>query len=167
MLEIYHRKAPLLGVVFLIPLVLVILVQWDIIEYSNKAPNMVGYIIIVVLALVVLLTLFGSTRLYFDNNEQACIQLRAQFYGTKRIVYPYSEIVNIVVALNFDSHNSMHIYKVGFTQEAKLLGMPAKQFHELRAFGKDHNNYVDAVLYARNLSKYTGIAFLDDTQKKI
>jgi hypothetical protein len=163
-MEIYYRRGLWFSFIFAIPTIVVLLIQIDIIEYANKAPDTVGYIIIGICGFLTILTVFASTRLYFDNNEKACIQVRNHFYGKKLIIYPYVDILNIVVALKRDSDHAIAAYRVGITQETMLFGRLATKYIELRYFGTEQVDYVGAVKFAKEICSYSELSYLDDAQ---
>lgn len=163
-MEIYYRKAFWVSPIFAIPAISVLLIQLDIIEYGNKVSDVVGYSIVGVCSFFTILTLFGSTRLYFDNVEQACIQIRKQFYGQKKLIHPYSDILNIIVRYRRDNDQASAAYKVGFTKERVLFGQTATEFHELRYVGIENKHYLESIKYAKEICKYSGLSYLDETK---
>ena len=165
-MEIYFRRGLWFSLIFAIPAIVVLLIQIDIIEYANKAPDTAGYIIIGICSFLTILTVFASTRLYFDNNEEACIQVRNYFYGQKRVIYPYVDILNIIVRLEHNKTDDVGGYKVGFTQETILSGQAATKYIELRHFGSEQSDYLDAVKFAKGICEYTSLNYLDDSKIK-
>ena len=120
-MEIYYRRGLWFSLIFAIPLIVVLLIQSDIIEYANKASDTAGYTIIGICGSLTILTMFASTRLYFDSDEKACIQVRNHFYGKKRVIYPYADILNIVVKLKRYRNQASETYRVGFTQKNSVI----------------------------------------------
>ena len=57
-------------------------------------------------------------------------------------------------------------YRVGFTQETVLFGQAATKYIELRYFGRERSDYLDAVKFAKEICKYSGLNYLDDSQNE-
>jgi hypothetical protein len=165
-MEIYYRRGLWFSLIFAIPAIAILLIQIDIIEYANKAPDTAGYIIIGICGFLTILTACASTRLYFDNNEKACIQIRNHFYGQKRVIYPYVDILNIVVRLELNTTNNAGGYKVGFTKATTLFGQAATKYVELRHFGREQSDCLEAVKFAKEICEYTDLNYLDDSKIK-
>ena len=165
-MEIYYRKLKWLSLIFAAAALAIILVEFDVIEVSDKPSSLVLYSIFAVCSFFVLLIVFASTRLYFDNSEQACIQERNHFYGQKRVIYPYVDILNIVVRQVRNTTDDVGGYKVGFTQEAKLFGQAGTKYIELLHFGSEQSDYMDAVKFAKEICEYTGLNYSDHSKIK-
>lgn len=163
-MEIYCRKGIWLGAVFGAVAVSLLMAQLGVIDTTNVPSKRVGYIIISIISFFALLAGSASTRLYFDNSERACIQDRTHFWRTKRLVYPYEDILNIEVRLSRRTSNNVGGYEVGFTQETSMFGQKARKYIQLRYFGSTSEDYRDAVKFAKDVCEYSTIAYKDDTQ---
>jgi len=169
-MEIYHYRFRWLSIVFFIPAVLIFLFEINVLSHDDDLPWYVSYIIISVCLLVSLQCLFGSTRLYFDNESKNIYQVRKHFYGKKIISHPYHEIKNIEVRFSRTLHSnptqpsSPPKYKVGFTKKGTLFGQKATRFEQLREFGGEQKDHKEAMDFAKKVSKYCGIKLHDDTQ---
>jgi hypothetical protein len=165
-MEIYYYRGFWFGLLLAVPTVLVSLIQFDIIEYSNKASDTAGYIIIGVLGFLTILATFASTRLYFDNRKQACIQIRNHFYGGREVVYPYADILNIALVLSRNSGQPTAEYRVVFTRATMIFGRSATKTIELRKFGNEQSGYIEAVKFAKEVCQHSALSYLDDSKNE-
>jgi|GEM_PF-2291462 len=162
-MEIYNRRGGwLLGLILSAVAAVVLMAQLEVITLNNAPSKTVGYSIFAVIVFLALLVFFARTRMYFDNKECACIQERTHFWWTKRLVFPYASILNIVVCQSRNTHDNVGGYEVGFNQATRLLGQSAKRYTQLQYFGKTEQDYNEAVLFAHTICEYSGLTYLDD-----
>ncbi|WP_370979523.1 hypothetical protein [Agaribacterium sp. ZY112] len=162
-MDIYYRKSLVLSILFAIPALLILLVQLDVIDYSNKESDLAAYTVMAICVFFSVLTAFASTRMYFDNDQQACIQLRKHFYGKKEVRHAYADILAIELRLRLQSTNRTGAYKVGLTRSTSILGQAAVEFIELKCFTNDHRGKKEAEHFAKSICDYSGLSFIDTT----
>lgn len=163
-MEIYHKKLPWLGFVFLVPTIWLSLSIAGYTSLSISSSDLTGVYIAIGVCLVVTLQCFmGSTRFYFDNDEQSAIQVRKHFYGEKIIRIPYENIQLITVRCYQNGAKGLKKYQVGFTENTRLFGHSATKFTPLRIFIGDTSDLSLAREFAQEICSYTTIEFFDDS----
>lgn len=134
-IEIYNRPGwplcflPLAGAAYLA------LVYFNAIQIQVQLPDFWSAILISLCLFFSLVLLCSRSKLYFDNSARACIQESRNFYGTKKKVYNYTEIVNIVV--QFHERRERGGYYVSLSQGFNLFSLTGTKYIELRHFGRE------------------------------
>lgn len=163
-MEIYHRRAWWLGLIFIAP---PIWLSLSLAGYTStsiaKSEFVVVCVIIGICLLVALQCFLGSTRFYFDNGEGSAIQIRKHFYGEKVIRFPYSSIIDISVRCYRRGKNTAPSYRVGLTQSEKMFGQSATKFIELKSFGGTDVDRKSALDFARKICSYAQIRINDNS----
>ena len=163
-MEIYHRRAWWLGLVFIAPSVWLSLSLAGLTSTSIAKSEVVAvYVIIGFCLLVSMQCFFGSTRFYFDSRAGAAVQVRKHFYGEKVIHFPYSTIIDISVLCYGWGKDDNKSYRVGITQSEVMFGQKAKKFTELKSFGGTENDRKAALDFAKEISTYTQISINDNS----
>lgn len=163
-MEIYHRKARWLGLIFGLPALWLALSIAGYTSFSiGSRDTVAAYIVIVVCSLMALLCFFGSTQFYFDNSIKAGIQTRKHFYGEKILLYPYDNIIDVTIRCYKRGNNGTPKYCVGITEQTEAFNQKSVKFTELRAFGGSKLELAAAYEFAKQISDYTKLRFFDDS----
>lgn len=160
-IEIYYRPGwplcflPIAGAAYLA------LAYFKLIHTQVQLPDIWTAIFISMCLFFAVVLIYSRSKLYFDNSARACIQESQNFYGTKKKMYYYDDIVNIVVQLH--KRRERGGYYVSLSQGLSIFSLTGTKYIELRYLGREKQFYVEAVKFAHRICQHTGLAFLDTT----
>ena len=164
-MDIYHKKLPWLGFVFLLPVVWISISLAGYTDQAIPSSDLTAVCIIFGVCFLVSLQFFmGSTRFYFDNDEQAGFQIRKHFYGDNIVKIPYVNINEITVRCYRHGIKGPLNYQVGLTEVTNLFGCNSIKFTNLRFYNGEQKDLSLAIKYALDICAYTQIKFIDDSK---
>ncbi len=155
-MEIFNRSPWILSPILIAAAMFIVSLHFDVIETSNKPPDIVTAAIVAILLIIAILPI-GHTRQYFDNSNSAFIIEFNYIYGRSKKIYPYKDILHIAVYFE-NSHEGS-----GYYVELVQRGLDWPGDIKLEIFGAEQSDYNAAVEFAKKICNFAGLAYFDST----
>jgi len=166
-MEIYHKKQRWVGVLFVLPLVFFSLEIFGVLdgEEPRTSDIIAGSVAICIGIAVVLQSLFGSTRFYFDNEYRRGVLEKKYFPQTKFEYFSYADISAIALRCYRRGKSGSLMYKIGFLYNKDKSTSGESIFYPLRSFSEKESGRFSAQKLATEISSHTKITYKDESGK--